>query len=67
MSTAEAEESARRLAREAGIFVGPSSGGAVVAARRVCQELEAGVVVCILCDRGDRYLSSPLFEERPSA
>lgn len=62
----DAEDITRSLAREEGVFVGVSSGGAVWAARRVCEELAAagedGTVVCILCDRGDRYLSSPLFE-----
>ena len=62
----DAERTARSLARREGVFVGVSSGGAVWAARRICAELERegrdGVVVCILCDRGDRYLSSPLFE-----
>ena len=51
----------RRLAREEAIFCGMSSGGAVSAALRVAEELESGVVVCIVCDRGDRYLSSDLF------
>ena len=63
---ADAEGTARRLAKHEGVFVGVSSGGAVWAARTICAELEAegrdGVVVCILCDRGDRYLSSDLFE-----
>ncbi len=62
----DAEETTRRLARSEGVFVGASSGGAVWAARKVCSELAAkeedGVVVCILCDRGDRYLSSALFD-----
>lgn len=60
-----ADDTTRSLARESGIFVGASSGGAVWAARKVCKELsEAGqsaLVVCILCDRGDRYMSSTLF------
>ncbi|TCS86577.1 cysteine synthase B [Anseongella ginsenosidimutans] len=51
----------RRLAREEAIFCGMSSGGAVSAALRVAEELDKGVVVCIVCDRGDRYLSSDLF------
>lgn len=62
----DAETTTRALAKEAGVFVGASSGGAVWAAREVCKELDAagqdGVVVCILCDRGDRYVSSPLFD-----
>jgi cysteine synthase B len=62
-----AEQTTRGLAREQGIFVGTSAGGAVWAARKVCQELDAagrsGLVICILCDRGDRYISSPLFND----
>lgn len=61
----DAERTARALAREEGLFCGASSGGAVWAARSICKELAAagkdGTVVCIICDRGDRYLSSPLF------
>ncbi|GAB4461510.1 MAG: cysteine synthase B [Armatimonadaceae bacterium] len=57
----DAETQARRLAATTGIFVGVSAAGAVWAAQQVAQELEAGVVICILCDRGDRYLSSDLF------
>ncbi|MCM8570174.1 cysteine synthase CysM [Gramella jeungdoensis] len=52
----------RRLAEEEGIFAGMSSGGAAAAAVRLCNELESGLVVSIVCDRGDRYLSSDLFE-----
>jgi cysteine synthase B len=70
VTEADADATARALAREEGVFVGPSSGGAVWAARALCRELDAagqaGHVVCILCDRGDRYLSSPLFAA-PSA
>ncbi|WP_053238821.1 cysteine synthase CysM [Sandaracinus amylolyticus] len=62
----DAERTSRDLARREGVFVGASSGGAAWAARQVCADLARegrdGVVVCILCDRGDRYLSSPLFE-----
>jgi cysteine synthase B len=61
VTEAEAVGAARRMAREEGIFCGPSGGGAVAAALRVCAELEAGVVVAILPDRGDRYLSSDVF------
>jgi S-sulfo-L-cysteine synthase (O-acetyl-L-serine-dependent) len=64
---AQAEATARALAKEEGIFVGMSGAGAVWAARHVCSELAAagqsGVVVCILCDRGDRYLSTSLFDQ----
>lgn len=54
---------ANRLAREEAIFSGMSSGGAVHAAIELSRELKQGVVVCIICDRGDRYLSSDLFEK----
>lgn len=52
----------KRLAREEGILAGMSSGGALSAAVRVADELASGVIVFIVCDRGDRYLSSDLFE-----
>ncbi|MGY3870318.1 cysteine synthase CysM [Aeromonas crassostreae] len=52
----------RRLAREEGICCGVSSGGAVAGALRVAAELERGVVVAIICDRGDRYLSTGVFD-----
>jgi cysteine synthase B len=51
----------RKLAREEAIFAGMSSGGATWAAIELAKELEEGVIVCIICDRGDRYLSSDLF------
>ena len=54
---------ARRLAREEAIFSGMSSGGAVYAAVELSKELQEAVIVCIICDRGDRYLSSDLFDE----
>ncbi|MBU2763626.1 pyridoxal-phosphate dependent enzyme, partial [Acidithiobacillus caldus] len=57
----EAEEMTRRLAREEGILAGISSGGAMVAALRVAAELDAGTIVSIVCDRGDRYLSTGVF------
>lgn len=53
---------AKRLAREEAIFSGMSSGGAVHAAIKLSEELVSGVIVCIICDRGDRYLSSDLFD-----
>ncbi|ULQ57376.1 cysteine synthase CysM [Flavihumibacter rivuli] len=53
---------AKRLAREEAIFSGMSSGGAVHAAVELSRELDKGVIVCIICDRGDRYLSSDLFD-----
>ena len=57
VSEAEATATMRRLAREAAVFAGVSSGGATAAALRLVEELETGLVVCIICDRGDRYLS----------
>ncbi|WP_343688134.1 cysteine synthase CysM [Chitinophaga sp.] len=57
----EARMMTRRLAKEEGVFCGMSSGGAVSAAQRLSEELDKGVIVCIICDRGDRYLSSDLF------
>jgi len=59
----EAREMSRRLAEEEGIFAGMSSGGATAAAVRLCESLDSGLVVSIICDRGDRYLSSDLFEK----
>ena len=56
-----AEETMRALARKEGIFCGVSSGGAVAAALELSQQIENGVIVAIICDRGDRYLSSGLF------
>lgn len=63
MSQAEAEQVMRRLAREEGIFCGVSSGGAVAAALRLSQEVENAVIVAIICDRGDRYLSTGVYDE----
>jgi cysteine synthase B len=57
----DAFEMTRRLAREEGLFVGMSSGAAVVAALQVAREMTAGTVVVLICDRGDRYLSTNLF------
>ena len=61
VSTEDATTMTRKLANVEGVFAGMSSGGAVHAAMQLAQELESGVIVCILCDRGDRYLSSDLF------
>ena len=61
ISQAEAEEMTRRLAREEGICCGVSAGGAVAAALHVSAEVENAVIVTIICDRGDRYLSTGLF------
>jgi len=58
----DAEVMMRRLAREEGIFCGVSSGGSVVGALRVAEEVENAVIVCIICDRGDRYLSTGVFD-----
>lgn len=60
----EAEGIMRRLAREEGIFCGVSSGGAVAAMLRLSRELENAVLVAIICDRGDRYLSSGVYDPR---
>jgi len=61
VSAEEAEETTRRLSREEGIFAGISSGGAVSAALRLSRELDDAVIVTIICDRGDRYLSTGVF------
>lgn len=61
VSEEEAVAMARALAKEEGIFAGMSSGGAMTAALRLAAELEEGLIVSIVCDRGDRYLSSDLF------
>ena len=58
---AEAEEMTRRMAREEGIFAGISSGGALQVALRIAAEVENAVIVTIVCDRGDRYLSTGVF------
>ncbi len=63
VSQADAEEMTRRLAREEGIFAGISSGGAVAVALRVSRELKNAVIVTIICDRGDRYLSTGVFPD----
>lgn len=62
MQQSEAEDVMRRLAREEGIFCGVSSGGAVAAMLRLSRELENATLVAIICDRGDRYLSSGVFD-----
>jgi cysteine synthase B len=61
VSQADAEEMTRRLAREEGVFAGISSGGALWAAMQVLREVENAVIVTIVCDRGDRYLSTGVF------
>lgn len=62
MGQQEAEQVMRRLAREEGIFCGVSSGGSVAAMLRLSQEVENAVLVAIICDRGDRYLSTGVYD-----
>ena len=57
----EAEITMKRLAAEEGIFCGVSSGGAVAGALRLSESVENAVIVAIICDRGDRYLSTGVF------
>ena len=61
VSQGDAEEMTRRLAREEGVFSGVSSGGALVAALRIAETVENATIVTIVCDRGDRYLSTGVF------
>jgi len=61
VSEQDAIEMTRKLAKVEGVFGGMSSGGGVSASIRLASELEEGLIVCIICDRGDRYLSSGLF------
>jgi len=60
----EAEVMMRRLAREEGIFAGVSSGGSIAGALKIAEKLENAVIVAIICDRGDRYLSTGVFAEQ---
>jgi len=62
VSEQDATEMAKRLAKDEGIFAGMSSGGAATVALRLAETLESGTIVSIVCDRGDRYLSSDLFD-----
>lgn len=62
VSEEEARNMTRRLAKEEGVFAGMSSGGSATVATRIANELDTGFVVCIICDRGDRYLSSDLYQ-----
>ena len=62
VSQQDAEETARRLAREEGIFCGPSAGGAIWVALQLAQTVTDAVIVTIICDRGDRYLSTGIFD-----
>lgn len=66
MNQQKAESTMRALARQEGIFCGVSSGGAVAAALDLSQQVENAVIVAIICDRGDRYLSSGLFNNEPA-
>ena len=61
MGQKEAEQTTLKLASEEGIFCGASSGGAVAAALKLSEQVENAVIVTIICDRGDRYLSTDLF------
>lgn len=63
VTQSESEEMTRRLAREEGIFCGISSGGATVAALQLSAEVQNAVIVTIICDRGDRYLSTGVFPD----
>jgi len=62
VSQIEATDTTRRLAKEEGVLAGMSSGGAMAAALKLSKELESGVIVTIVCDKGDRYFSSDLFQ-----
>ncbi|QVY65050.1 cysteine synthase CysM [Polaribacter sp. Q13] len=62
VSEEEAKEMTIRLAKEEGIFAGMSSGGSVATALKVANSIDKGVIVAIICDRGDRYLSSDIYE-----
>jgi S-sulfo-L-cysteine synthase (O-acetyl-L-serine-dependent) len=62
VSEADARTYTKRLAKEEGILAGMSSGGALSASMKIASEIDSGVIVFIVCDRGDRYLSSDLFE-----
>ena len=61
VSQADAEDTTRSLAREEGIFAGVSSGGAIWSALQVSAQVSNAIIVCIVCDRGDRYLSTGIF------
>ena len=62
VSEAQARIMTKRLAKEEGVFAGMSSGGSTHIAVELCKQIDKGVVVCIICDKGDRYLSSDLFD-----
>jgi cysteine synthase B len=62
VSEKEARAMTKRLAKEEGIFAGMSSGGSVATAIKIANSIKSGIIVAIICDRGDRYLSSDLFD-----
>ena len=62
LSEKDAKKTTQRLAKEEGVFAGMSSGGSVYSALKIAEMIDEGVIVAIICDRGDRYLSSTLFE-----
>ena len=62
VSEEEATLMTKRLAEDEGVFAGMSSGGSVAAALKLAATIDSGVIVAVICDRGDRYLSSPLFD-----
>jgi cysteine synthase B len=62
VSQSEATKMTQRLAKEEGIFAGMSSGGSLATALKLIETIDKGIVVAIVCDRGDRYLSSSLFD-----
>ncbi|WP_242134501.1 cysteine synthase CysM [Aestuariivivens marinum] len=62
VTEADAKETTQKLAREEGVFAGMSSGGSVYCALKIAEQIDEGLIVAIICDRGDRYLSSTLFE-----
>ena len=66
VSEEEATAMMRRLAKEEAVFAGMSSGGAVTAVSKLAKDIDKGVVVCIICDRGDRYLSSGIYDHSDS-
>jgi cysteine synthase B len=61
VTQADAEEMARRLAAQEGVFCGISAGGGLVVALRIARQVENATIVFIVCDRGDRYLSTGVF------
>jgi cysteine synthase B len=63
VSQADAEETTRLLAAKEGIFAGISSGGSVASALKLSREMDNATIVAIICDRGDRYLSSGVFPD----